>query len=85
MEASTLGGVPGAGEARSRRQPGGLREYRGAFAFHAEHEPAIVQLLESGDLVEYEGPVDGQRRRLKARLTDLSLTTGMAYFQGSAE
>jgi hypothetical protein len=35
--------------------------------------------------VLYEGPVDGEHRRLGAIVTDVSLERGLAYFSGRGE
>lgn len=81
MERATLGDVPGAGEVRSRRRGETDREHRGVFAFRRAHEEAIVELLESREAVEYQGVVEGERRRMKVIVTDLAPDMGLAYFQ----
>jgi hypothetical protein len=85
MQPATLAGIPGAGEVRVRRRSEEGREYRGVFAFPREHEAGLVELLASREPVEYLGMIDGERRCLRVRLTDLSRTRGMAYFQGLGE
>ena len=85
MDKATLGDVPGAGEVRIRRRSESAREFRGVFAFRREHEATLVELLAARMELEYEGLIDGERQRLIVRLTDLSLETGLAYFQGLGE
>lgn len=85
MDRATLGGVSGAAEVHSRLRSETDREYRGTFAFRSSDEPLLVQLLRSGEAVEYEGPVDALRGRLQVFVTDLSLERGFAYIQGKGE
>lgn len=85
MDKATLGDVPGAGEVRIRRRSESAREFRGVFAFRREHEKTVVELLAARRELEYEGLIDGERQRLTVRLTDLSIETGLAYFQGLGE
>lgn len=85
MDKATLGDIPGAGEVRIRRRSETAREFRGVFAFRREHEATLVELLAARTELEYEGLIDGGRRRLNVRLTDISLETGLAYFQGLGE
>lgn len=85
MDEATLGDIPGAGEVRIRRRNETTREFRGVFAFRQEHEATLVELLAARAELEYHGLIDGERRRLRVRLTDLSIDTGFAYFQGLGE
>lgn len=85
MDEATLNGIRGAGEVRIRRRSETEREYRGVFAFPREHEAALMKLLASRDVVEYEGIIDGRRQRLKVRVTDLARASGIAAFQGLVE
>lgn len=85
MNRAALDDIAGAGEVRVRRRNETEREYRGVFAFAREHEARLVELLGAREPVEYQGLIDGEPRRLRVRLTDLSLTSGMAYFQGLGE
>jgi len=82
MDQATLGGVQGAAEVRVRLRDETSREYRGVFAFAKEDEGKLVALLASRAEVDYVGPIEGRVLRLSARLTDLSLVYGLAYFQG---
>lgn len=85
MNKATLGGVYGAGEVHSRRVSEDHREYRGAFAFRAQDTPAIVRIFDSATVVQYEGPIDGEHRRLQVVVTDISFDRGIAYFAGGGE
>lgn len=85
MDQATLAGIPGAGKVRARRRSEVSREYRGVFAFPREHGSRLAELLASRETVEYVGVIGGGRRRLKARVTDLSPASGLAYFQGLSE
>ena len=85
MHPSRLDGIRGAGEIRSRRRSEVEVEFRGVFAFRKEHEATLVELLASRKPVEFEGVIDGERRLLQVRLTDIALVTGLAYFQGLGE
>lgn len=85
MDRAALDDIVGAGEVRARRRNETEREYRGVFAFPREHETRLVELLAAREPVEYQGMIDGEPRRLRVRLTDLSVTSGMAYFQGLGE
>lgn len=85
MQPATLGGLPGAGELRSRRRSEASREYRGVFAFKREHESTFLEWVSSREAIEYAGVIDEERRCLKVKLTDLSRTSGMAYFEGLGE
>ena len=85
MDRARLGGIDGAGEVRARRRSETAREYRGVFAFPREHEAELVELLAARAVVEYEGLIDGARRLLKVRVTDLALQDGIAAFQGVGE
>ena len=82
MHPSRLDGIHGAGEVRCRRRSETTLEFRGVFAFRKEHEAALVDLLASQKAVEFAGIINGERRLLQVRLTDMSLVTGLAYFQG---
>lgn len=83
MHGATLGGIPGAGSAKSRRRDQEQRDWRGTFAFRAEHDAAVVQLFNARQPVIYEGLVDGERRTLEVRLTSYTLQAGLAFFEGS--
>lgn len=85
MDRAVLDDMVGAGEVRVRRRNETEREYRGVFAFAREHEARLVELLASREAVVYQGMIGGEPRRLRVKLTDLSLTRGMAYFQGLGE
>lgn len=85
MDRAALDDIVGAGEVRVRRRNETECEYRGVFAFALEHEARLVELLAAREPVEYQGMIDGEPRRLRVRLTDLSVTSGMAYFQGLGE
>lgn len=85
MNRATLGGVLGAGEVHSRRVSESTREYRGTFAFRAQDTPAIARLFDSGEVVEYEGPIDDEHKRLPVVVTDVSFGRGIAYFMGKGE
>lgn len=85
MQQATLAGIRGAGAARSRLRTETVREYRGTFAFARMDEAAFLELLAARKEVEFEGMIDGERKSLKVMLTDVSLVTGMAYFQGLGE
>jgi CheY-like chemotaxis protein len=83
MQPAILGGLAGSAEVHSRLLAETEHEYRGTFAFRAQDEPEIMRLLESRDVVEYEGPIDGERRHLRAFVTDVSRERGIAFFQGN--
>ena len=85
MKPATLAGVNGAGEVHSRRVSESRLEYRGVFAFRAEHTAEVVRLLDSGEVVEYEGPIGDENMRLQVVVTDVSIETGLAYFAGRGE
>ena len=85
MERATLGGLLGAAEVRSRLKSETDHEYRGTFAFRSSDEPAILRLLDSREVVEFEGPIHGEQKRLQAFLTDVSLERGLVYFQGKGD
>ena len=85
MQPATLGDIPGAGQASSRRRDRGRQDWRGTFAFGAEHDAAVEQLLEARQPVIFEGMVDGERRKLEVRVTSLTRRAGLAFFEGSGE
>ena len=85
MQPATLGGIPGAGAARSRRRDQQREDWRGTFAFRAEHEPAVAALVREGRPVVYEGVVDGEPRRVRVVVLSLVPTAGTAFFEGSGE
>jgi hypothetical protein len=82
MERATLGGVPGAGDVRSRRFGSG-REYRGTFVAGRANDATFVRLLETRELIDFDGVVDGEARMLKVIVTDVSPETGMVFFQAA--
>ena len=85
MEQATLGGVPGAGEAVLRRRGPTSSAHRGTFWFKAEHQGEMVRLFDMRAPIEFEGLVDGQRRKIKTTLTSLSVEIGVAFLEGSGE
>lgn len=85
MDSATLGGIPGAGSAKSRRRSQEQQDWRGTFAFRAEHDHAIVKLFDARRPIVYEGLVDGEVRKLEVRLTSFALQAGLAFFEGSGE
>jgi len=86
MGPATLGGVPGAGDARSR---GGRdqkrREWRGTFFFDVQHEAAIEKLAAARAKVPYEGPIDGKPQKVSVTILSYTAGTGAASFEGSGE
>lgn len=85
MNRATLGGLPGAGEAKSRRRNESRLEWRGTFVFPAEHESAVVELEESRRPVVFDGLMDGERSKIEVRVTFVMPEAGMAYFEGAGE
>ena len=85
MQPADLGGIPGAGAARSRRRDVKQLDCRGTFAFRAEHEGAIAALVRSGRPVMYRGAVDGEHRSLEVRVLSVVPMAGIAFFEGSGE
>jgi hypothetical protein len=85
MHPATLGGIPGAGSAKSRRRNQRQQTWRGTFTFRPEHDGAVVELFESHRSVRFEGFVDGERRRIEVRLTSYMLQAGLAFFEGMGE
>ena len=85
MHGAKLGGIPGAGDVRSRRGFEGVREYRGTFVSRRENDEALRRLMETRERVEFEGLVDGERKTLRVIVTDVSPETAMVFFQAVRE
>ncbi len=83
MEEATLGGIPGRGVAHVH-EDSGVRAVSGVFEYERQHAPAVNQLFNSGDFVEFEGLIGGKRQRVKAIITGMpALGGGAAKFEGS--
>lgn len=85
MQPATLGGIPGAAFAKSRRRDQRQQDWRGTFAFRAEHEQAVCDLIRDGRPVVYEGAIDGEHRSVEVRVLSSVPVAGMAFFEGSGE
>ena len=85
MQPATLGGIPGAAFAKSRRRDQWQQDWRGTFAFRAEHEHAVRNLVRDGEPVVYDGTIDGEPRRVEVRVLSSIPVAGMAFFEGSGE
>ena len=85
MDWATLGAIPGAGSAKSRRRNRDQQDWRGTFAFRRQHDQAVVDLFEARKPVVFEGLVDGELRKLEVRITSFTLRAGLAFFEGSGE
>jgi hypothetical protein len=83
MHAASLAGLPGAGDVRSRRATASTLDYRGTFAFRREDENTIAALVHANQLVDFEGFVDGERKRLKVRLMFVATESGTVFFEAS--
>jgi hypothetical protein len=85
MQLATLGGIPGAGTAKSRRRDQRQQDWRGEFTFRAEHEDAVAALLQDGRPVLYDGVVDGEQRSIEVRVLSVVPAAGMVFFEGTGE
>ena len=85
MYAARLGGVTGVADVRSRRRNATTLDYRGIFAFRAQHESEMRSLFEARQSVEFEGVVEGEQHRLMVTLLTLDAVSGIAFFEGSAD
>ena len=85
MQPATLGNIPGAGAAKSRRRDRLQQDWRGTFAFRAEHEDSVAALVRDGRPVVYDGVVDGELRSIAVTVLSIIPVAGMAFFEGSGE
>lgn len=84
MQEATLGGIPGRGVA-TFVQPRGhaLGEWSGMFEFDPQHSSAVLQLFNSGDLVEFEGLIGRERQKGKAFISRCDVAAHSVQFEGS--
>ena len=85
MYAARLGSVTGVADVRSRRRNATTSDYRGIFAFRAQHESEMLSLFEARQPVEFEGALDGEPGRLMVTLLSLDPVSGIAFFEGSID
>jgi hypothetical protein len=79
LQRATLGGVKGVVDIHFRTRDELDREWRGTFVFHAEDEPAIALMSETGTAT-FETLIEGERRSLAVNIVSFT-HTGLAFFE----